>query len=87
MTVGSLDPRKNHRFLLEVIAAAREKGRVLTLDIFGDGECRKQLVALSGSLGLNDQVRFRGFHHDVRDVLPLYRVDVHAARFEISPWP
>ncbi len=85
VTVGSLDPRKNHRFLLEVIAAAREKGRVLTLDIFGDGECRKQLVALSGSLGLNDQVRFRGFHHDVRDVLPLYRVYVHAARFEIFP--
>ena len=85
VTVGSLDPRKNHRFLLEVLAAARKKSRSPTLDIFGDGECRKELVELSTSLGLADQVRFHGFRRDVRSLLPRYRAYVHPARFEILP--
>jgi glycosyltransferase involved in cell wall biosynthesis len=85
VTVGSLDPRKNHRFLLEVLAAARRKGRSPTLDIFGDGECRKELVELSRALGVADQVRFQGFRGDVRELLPRYRAYVHPARFEILP--
>ncbi len=85
VTVGSLDPRKNHRFLLEVLAAAKQKGRAPTLDVFGEGECRKELMEMSISLGLDGQVRFRGFRRDVRDVLPRYRAYVHPARYEILP--
>ena len=84
VTIGHLEHVKNHRFILEVLAAARRAGRSLTLDIFGDGPLRRDLVHLAHSLGLEDQVRFRGYRPDVRDFLSRYRAYVHASRSESS---
>jgi glycosyltransferase involved in cell wall biosynthesis len=85
VTVGNLDLVKNHRFLLEVLAEAKRAGRSFSLDIFGDGPCRKDLSRQASSLGLEEQVRFRGFRGDVRDFLPGYRVYVHASYSESLP--
>jgi glycosyltransferase involved in cell wall biosynthesis len=84
VTVGNLEPVKNHRYLLHVLAAAKQAGHVLTLDIFGEGPQRTELQALSGVLGLTEQVRLRGFRRDVRDFLPGYRAYVHASYSESS---
>jgi glycosyltransferase involved in cell wall biosynthesis len=84
VTIGNLDLVKNHRFLLDVLAEANRAGRFLTLDIFGDGPCRKDLVRQACSLGLEEQVRLRGFRSDVRDFLPGYRAYVHASYSESS---
>ena len=84
VTVGNLDLVKNHRFLLEVLAEAKRAGRSFSLDIFGDGPCRNDLSRQASSLGLEEQVRFRGFRGDVRDFLPGYRVYVHASYSESS---
>jgi glycosyltransferase involved in cell wall biosynthesis len=84
VTIGNLDLVKNHRFLLEVLAEARRTGRSLSLDIFGEGPCRKDLLFQARSLGLEEQVRFRGFRPDVRDFLPGYRAYVHASYSESS---
>lgn len=84
VTVGYLEPVKNHRFLLWVLAEAKKTGHPLTLDIFGDGPLRKELERLALDLGLAQQVRFRGFRHDVRDFLPGYRAYVHASYSESS---
>jgi len=84
VTVGNLDLVKNHRFLLSVLAEAKRAGRFLTLDIFGEGACRKDLLRQACSLGLEEQVRLRGFRSDVRDFLPSYRAYVHASYFESS---
>jgi glycosyltransferase involved in cell wall biosynthesis len=84
VTIGNLDLVKNHRFMLEVLAEARTAGRALSLDIFGEGPCRKDLVSQARSLGLQDQVRLRGFRADVRDFLPGYRAYVHASYSESS---
>jgi glycosyltransferase involved in cell wall biosynthesis len=54
------------------------------LDVFGEGPCRKDLLRLTHSLGLEEQVRFRGFRPDVRDFLPSYRAYVHASYSESS---
>lgn len=85
VTVGNLDLVKNHRFLLDVLAEARQAGTRLTLDIFGDGACRKDLEQKVRALGLEDQVRFQGFRPDVRYFLPQYRVYVHASYSESLP--
>ena len=85
VTVGNLDLVKNHRFLLKVLAEAKRAGRSLTLDVFGEGPCRKDLLQLTHSLGLEEQVRFRGFRPDVRDFLPGYRAYVHASYSESLP--
>jgi glycosyltransferase involved in cell wall biosynthesis len=79
VTVGSLLLAKNHRFLLKVLAEAKRAGRSLTLDVFGEGPLRKDLLRLAQRLGLEEQVRLRGFRPDVRDFLPRYRAYVHAS--------
>jgi glycosyltransferase involved in cell wall biosynthesis len=84
VTVGHLEPVKNHQFLLEVLAEAKRAGRSLTLDVFGEGPLRKDLLRLTHSLGLEGQVRFRGFRRDLRSFLPGYRAYVHASYSESS---
>ena len=79
VTTGSLLRAKNHRFLLEVLAEANRSGRHLTLDVFGEGPLRQDLRRQARSLGLEEQVRFRGFRTDIRDFLPRYRAYVHAS--------
>jgi glycosyltransferase involved in cell wall biosynthesis len=84
VTTGNLDIVKNHRFLLAVLAEAKRAGRALTLDVYGEGPCHKDLLAQTRDLGLDGQVRFRGFRKDVRDFLPGYRAYVHASYSESS---
>ena len=84
VTTGNLDIVKNHRFLLAVLAEAKRAGRTLTLDVFGEGPCRKDLLRQTYALGLDQQVRFQGFRPEVRDFLPGYRAYVHASYSESS---
>jgi glycosyltransferase involved in cell wall biosynthesis len=85
VTIGNLDLVKNHRFLLEVLAYTKRAGRSLTLDVFGEGPCRKDLLRQARSLGLEEQVRFHGFRYDVRGLLSGYRAYVHASYSESLP--
>ena len=85
VSVGSLEPVKNHRFLLEVLAAANRAGKPLTLDLFGEGPLRKELTQRAHSLGLEGQVRFRGFQPGVRRQLPRYRAYIHSSVSEACP--
>jgi len=84
VTIGHLEPVKNHRFMLKVLAEARQAGRVLTLDVFGEGPLHNDLLQMTSSLGLESQVRFRGYRQDVRAFLPRYRAYVHASYSESS---
>jgi glycosyltransferase involved in cell wall biosynthesis len=81
-TTGALELAKNHRYLLRVLAEAKAAGRPLTLDIYGEGPYRAELEELARSLGVDDQVRLRGFRRDVREQLPRYRAYVHASYVE-----
>lgn len=85
VTTGSLEPVKNHHYLLEILAETNRAGRSLTLDIFGEGRLHKELLEQARSLGLQDQVRFRGFRPDVRAFLPRYRAYAHASYSESLP--
>jgi glycosyltransferase involved in cell wall biosynthesis len=84
VTIGNLELVKNHRYLLDVLGEAKRAGRSLTLDIFGEGPCRKDLLRQAASLGLEEQVRLRGFRRDMREFLPGYRAYVHASYSESS---
>jgi glycosyltransferase involved in cell wall biosynthesis len=84
VTTGHLEPVKNHRYLLEVLGEARRAGHQLTLDVFGEGPLLHELQRQARSLGVADQVRFRGFRRDIRDFLPRYRAYVHASYSESS---
>jgi glycosyltransferase involved in cell wall biosynthesis len=84
VTTGHLEPVKNHRYLLEVLAAARRAGHPLTLDVFGEGPLLRELQRQAHALEVTEQVRFRGFRRDIRDHLPAYRAYVHASFSESS---
>jgi glycosyltransferase involved in cell wall biosynthesis len=85
VTIGNLDLVKNHRFLLEILAETRRRERSLTLDVFGEGPCRADLLRQAHALGLEEQVRFQGFRPNARDFLPGYRTYVHASYSESLP--
>lgn len=85
VTVGSLEYRKNHAFLLDVLAEATKLGSRYSLDVVGDGEDREALTRRAQALGLSDRVRFLGYQSDPRSLLPGHRMYVHAARHEACP--
>ncbi|HMK97599.1 MAG TPA: glycosyltransferase, partial [Acidimicrobiales bacterium] len=85
VTVGALQATKRHQFLIEALAAAKGMGHVLTLDIYGDGPLRPRLEQSARALGLEGQVRFKGFRPDVRKFLAGYRLYVHACAVETGP--
>jgi glycosyltransferase involved in cell wall biosynthesis len=82
VTIGALDPQKNHSYLLEILAAARQQGRRYTLSVIGRGPARADLEALAVRLGLADQVSFLGYQSEPRPLLAAHALYVHTARSE-----
>ncbi|WP_341240480.1 glycosyltransferase family 4 protein [uncultured Nocardioides sp.] len=82
VTVGSVEPRKNQGFLLEVLAEARSRGRPCTLTVVGDGPQRHELQRRSRTLGVEADVRMVGHRTDVPAWLAGHRVYCHAALTE-----
>jgi glycosyltransferase involved in cell wall biosynthesis len=64
-TVGALEPRKGHRFLLEAAAALKRQGRRFVYRIAGDGSEKQRLFALADNLGLQRDIEFAGFVTDI----------------------
>lgn len=79
ITIGSLEPRKNQAYLLEVLAAARRLGRRCTLTVVGDGPDRTMLERRATHLGIAEDVRFLGYRADARALLSGHRLYAHAA--------
>jgi len=65
-TVGMLEARKGHRYLLE--ALARVEGKVTCL-LAGDGSLRGELERQAGALGISAQTRFLGRVEHSRSLL------------------
>jgi glycosyltransferase involved in cell wall biosynthesis len=82
VSVGTLEPRKNQDYLLEVLAAANRRGTRLTLTIIGDGPDRRALEHRARQLGLNTQVTFLGHVAQAGSTLMHYRAYVHSALVE-----
>jgi len=83
--IGTLEPRKNQAFLLDVLAEARSRGRRLSLTLVGDGPDRSRLTERVRELGLQEQVHFEGFSPQGRTFIKGHRVYVHAALMENLP--
>jgi glycosyltransferase involved in cell wall biosynthesis len=85
VTIGALQPTKRNQFMIETVAAAKRMGQTLTLDIYGEGPLRLRLEETARELGLEAQIRFRGFRSDVRTFLGGYRACIHACPTETGP--
>ena len=66
VSVGRLEPQKNHKLLLDAFADFHKKYPEYELHIFGVGELDKDLRRQAGELGIGDRVVFRGFSSNVQ---------------------
>jgi glycosyltransferase involved in cell wall biosynthesis len=85
IAVGTLEPRKNQSFLIEVLAAAAAAGKPYRLTLVGDGPSRRALEELAVRLGVREQVTFLGYVPDAASLVAEHRALVHAARIENLP--
>lgn len=85
ISVGTLDARKNHAFLLRVLAACHRRGQRYRLTIVGEGPLRPRLRALAETLGIASHVALPGYVRGAAALLPRHRVYVHAATMENCP--
>jgi glycosyltransferase involved in cell wall biosynthesis len=60
-----LSPEKGHTDLLQTLAKLQGQGLDFTLDVLGTGASEDELKALAISLGLQNRVRWLGFHAEV----------------------
>ncbi|MFC9692432.1 glycosyltransferase family 4 protein [Kribbella sp. NPDC056951] len=82
VTIGGLEPRKNHTHLLRILGAAAARGHRYTLSIVGDGPERAALQKQATELGIADQIRFLGYQSDPRPIVRQHRVYCHTATME-----
>lgn len=82
VTVGGLEPRKNHRYLIEVLAVAAQRGHRYTLSIIGAGPERSSLEELVRRRGVQDLVTFLGHQDDPQRLMAGHRLYCHASRME-----
>lgn len=85
ITVGTLEARKNQCYALEIVQAAAQLGRPLSLTVAGDGPDRAMLEHYAKDKGLGAQVRFLGFVPHAAALMPGHRACLHVARMENLP--
>lgn len=85
VSIGTLEPRKNQRFLLEVLAKCAAEGRRYTLTLVGDGPDRVALERFTRDRDLTSQVRFLGFRKNAAKYLTGHRAYCHGALLENLP--
>ena len=83
--IGTLEPRKNQRYALEILAAAQRLGRPLHLTLVGDGPDRPELEAHARRLGVMTDVCFAGYVRSAASLLPKHRACLHVANIENLP--
>jgi glycosyltransferase involved in cell wall biosynthesis len=82
ISVGTLEPRKNQKYLIQVLAEAKRLGHEYSLALVGDGPDRDSLAVLAKRLDVAEQVRFLGYQASARQLLSSYRCYVHSALIE-----
>ena len=85
LTIGMLEPRKNHAFLLRVVAEAHRMGFPYRLTIVGEGPLRLALMKLATELKIDRHVTLLGYLPGGARLLTAHRAYVHAAIRENLP--
>lgn len=67
--VGSLHPRKGHRYLIKAMKLAFKNRDNIKLMIVGEGALKTELKRLSEELGIEDRVIFTGYREDINDLI------------------
>jgi glycosyltransferase involved in cell wall biosynthesis len=82
LTVAKLTDHKGHGYLLDAMPGVLERYPGVCLALAGDGELADSLRARARALGIERNVRFLGFRHDVPDLLHASDLFVLPSRME-----
>jgi glycosyltransferase involved in cell wall biosynthesis len=82
ISIGTLEPRKNQTYLLDIIFEAKKLGSRLTLSLVGDGPDRIILANKAQKLGISEQVTFKGFVPNASLLIPKHKALIHVAKEE-----
>jgi len=85
IAIGTLEPRKNQTYLLDIIAEAKAMGKHITLTLIGDGPDRAFLENKANKLGIKDQVYFKGFVPNGSSLIARHQACIHVAKIENLP--
>ena len=85
ISIGTLEPRKNQGYLLQVLAACNKYKKKYLLTLVGSGPDRQWLAQLAASLGVGAQVNFLEFMPNAARLIANHRIVVHAAEMENMP--
>lgn len=80
--VGTLEPRKNQVFLLDVLKRLLAVDDKFVLLLVGDGQDRQRITEIVGREGWDRHVRLPGFRPDVRELLAASDLYCHPAVME-----
>jgi glycosyltransferase involved in cell wall biosynthesis len=86
INIGTLEPRKNQGYLLDIVAAAQRQGRKLALTLVGDGPDHAALERRAAELGIASSVRFAGYVGNAAALMTGHRAYIHAARMDNLPF-
>ncbi|HBT3439070.1 TPA: glycosyltransferase, partial [Klebsiella pneumoniae] len=67
ISVGRLTKQKNYAYTLSVLKKLVDKGVNASLDIYGVGELKEELIILSNELMIANRVNFKGFVSDWKE--------------------
>jgi glycosyltransferase involved in cell wall biosynthesis len=85
IAIGTLEPRKNQSYLLDIVAAAKDLGVRLTLTLVGDGPDRTVLENKAKLLNISEQVDFKGFVPNASSLIAKHQACIHVAKIENLP--
>jgi glycosyltransferase involved in cell wall biosynthesis len=85
LCIGTLEPRKNQRYAIEILAAAKRLGTQFKLTLVGDGPDHGALKAVARDLGVATQVYFAGRVADGAVLFEHHRACLHVAKIENLP--
>ena len=82
LSIGSRVPKKNHRFLIEVVYELIKQNQEVELTIIGEGKLKNELQAQINELKLNKHVHLIGNQKDIPLYLNNSSIYLHSATYE-----
>ena len=82
VTVANFRAPKNHKFLLDIANALKDKNDNFVLYLIGDGELREEIEEKIIRLGLSDNVILLGSRKDVPEILSVFDAMIFPSLYE-----
>lgn len=85
ISLGKLEPQKNHSLMIEAFVKAHEHHSDLALEIYGEGSCRDELLQLIKENGAEDYIFLKGRSESVEKVLLAADAFLFTSNYEVMP--